>query len=105
MLVKTHVGGILGGFAGDGWKPVEGNGDCLLFQLEPLVSVKRTCCTFASHHCGDHADKMPNGVGFSPDVNGEPQIFISENLDFCLVPNIDKHSHGIELLEVWATKC
>jgi hypothetical protein len=100
------VGAIFGGFATSGWKPVEGSEDSLLFQLEPFLNVTRSFDggnnTFISHH--QSVDKVPSGVGLSPDAEGEPQIFISENFDFCLARHIDKHSHGVELLEIWGIR-
>lgn len=106
VIIKNHVGAIFGGFATSGWKPVEGSEDSLLFQLEPFLNVTRSFDggnnTFISHH--QSGDKVPSGVGLSPDAEGEPQIFISENFDFCLARHIDKHSHGVELLEIWGIR-
>ena len=105
VIIKNHVGATFGCFAFSGWKPVEDNEYSLFFQLEPFMQVSREGNNaFSSHNCIEKnqiGHKVLGGVTFSPDAEGEPQISISENLDFCHVRRINDHSHGVELMEIW----
>jgi len=97
LIREAQNGGIFGAFTSSAWKEHKdfyGNSDCFLFRLMPSTAVYYpTGCGSNYMYCnskirGRGYDILAHGIGFGGTTE-KPRLFISKNLDECIVVNSD----------------